>query len=83
MTSAVAQLIRDGKVFQIPGVIGTGRRVGMQLMDQALISLVRSGDIDPDEAYLKAVDKKEFAPFVTRPELLNLFENQPPSGQAA
>jgi hypothetical protein len=55
----------------------------MQLMDQALISLVRSGDIDPDEAYLKAVDKKEFAPFVTRPELLNLFENQPPSGQAA
>jgi twitching motility protein PilT len=83
MTSAVAQLIRDGKVFQIPGVIGTGRRVGMQLMDQALISLVRSGDIDPDEAYLKAVDKKEFAPFVTRPELITLFENQPPPSQAA
>jgi hypothetical protein len=70
VTSAVAQLIRDGKTFQIPSAIATGRRLGMQLMDQSLIALVRSGDIDPDEAYLKAVDKREFAPFVTKPELL-------------
>jgi twitching motility protein PilT len=70
VTSAVAQMIRDGKTFQIPSAIATGRRLGMQLMDQSLIALVRSGAIDPDEACLKAVDKREFAPFVTKPELL-------------
>jgi twitching motility protein PilT len=70
VTGAVAQLIREGKTFQIPSAIATGRRLGMQLMDQALLALVRTGDIDPDEAYLKAVDKREFVPFVTQPHLL-------------
>ena len=64
MTPAIAQHIREGRMHQIPGVIGTGRRLGMQLMDQALLNLVRLGDIDPDEAFLRAVDKAEFIPFV-------------------
>jgi twitching motility protein PilT len=71
MTSAVAQLIRDGKTFQIPSAIATGRRSGMQLMDQTLLNLVRLGEVDPDEAFLRALDKKEFIPFVTRMELLD------------
>ena len=63
----MAQLIRDGKTFQIASSITTGkRRVGMQLMDQALLALVRAGDVDPDEAFLRAEDKWGFAPFVTR-----------------
>jgi twitching motility protein PilT len=70
VTPAVAQLIRDGKTFQIASSITTGKRLGMQLMDQALLALVRAGDIDPDEAFLRAEDKWGFAPFVTRPELL-------------
>ena len=82
VTSAVSQLIREGKTFQIPGVVATNRRIGMQLMDQSLLALVRSGDIDPDEAYLKAVDKREFAPFVTKPELLT-WNNSGPSAPAA
>jgi twitching motility protein PilT len=77
VTAAVAQLIREGKTFQIPTSITTGRRVGMQLMDQSLLALVRAGDVDPDEAFLKAVDKWGFAPFVTRPELLNLLVQTP------
>ncbi|HTR96659.1 MAG TPA: hypothetical protein VMH61_02045, partial [Candidatus Acidoferrales bacterium] len=64
--------IREGKTFQIPGAITTGRRLGMQLMDQSMLALVRAGEIDPDEAFLKAEDKWGFAPFVTRPELLAL-----------
>jgi twitching motility protein PilT len=74
MTPAVAQLIREQKTFQIPGAIVTGRRIGMQLMDQALLTLVQSGDIDPDDAFLRATDKSDFARYVTRPELLNLVE---------
>jgi Tfp pilus assembly ATPase PilU len=49
----------------------------MQLMDQALLSLVRSGDIDPDEAFLRAADKQEFVLFVTKPELLSTLERGP------
>jgi twitching motility protein PilT len=83
VTTGVAQLIREGKTFQIPSSITTGRRVGMQLMDQSLLALVRAGDVDPDEAFLKAVDKWGFAPFVTRPELLNLIAQAPGSDAKA
>ncbi len=76
VSSAVGQLIRDGKTHQIPSAIATGRRLGMQQMDQALLALVRSGDIDPDEAYLKADDKREFFPFITNPELRAVAESQ-------
>ena len=72
VTVAVQQMIREGKSFQIPGAITTGKRLGMQLMDQSLLALVRAGEVDPDEAFLKAEDKWGFAPFVTRPELLAL-----------
>src|SRR5262245_1481544 len=72
VTVAVQQMIREGKSFQIPGAITTGKRQGMQLMDQSLLSLVRAGEVDPDEAFLKAEDKWGFAPFLTRPELLGM-----------
>jgi twitching motility protein PilT len=83
MTSAVAQLIRDGKTFQIPSAIATGRRAGMQLMDQALLNLVRLGEVDPDEAFLRAQDKKEFIPFVTRTELLDFVGAPVPAASGA
>jgi twitching motility protein PilT len=83
MTSAVAQLIRDGKTFQIPSAIATGRRAGMQLMDQALLNLVRLGEVDPDEAFLRALDKKEFIPFVTRTELLDFVGAPAPAASGA
>jgi twitching motility protein PilT len=69
-TPAVAQLIREAKTFQLPQAMATGRRHGMQLMDQALLALVQAGDVDPDEAFLRATDKREFAAYVTDPELL-------------
>lgn len=76
VTLAVQQLIREGKAFQIPGAITTGKRLGMQLMDQSLLALVRAGEIDPDEAFLKAEDKWGFAPFLTRPELLGMVSGE-------
>jgi twitching motility protein PilT len=76
VTVAVQQMIREGKSFQIPGAITTGKRLGMQLMDQSLLTLVRAGEIDPDEAFLKAEDKWGFAPFLTRPELLGMVSGE-------
>jgi twitching motility protein PilT len=73
---AVQQMIREGKSFQIAGAITTGKRLGMQLMDQSLLSLVRAGEVDPDEAFLKAEDKWGFAPFLTRPELLAIVNGE-------
>jgi len=67
---AVAQLIREGETFKIPTAITTGRKYGMQLMDHALLNLVRAGDVDAQEAYRLAVEKREFMPFLTRPDAM-------------
>ncbi len=74
VTPAVAQLVREGKTHQVPSVMATGRRLGMQLLDQELLHLVQAGEIDPDEAFLKAGDKREFILHVQRPELLQLID---------
>lgn len=81
VNGAVSQLIREGKTFQIPSAIMTGRRLGMQQMDQALLAMVRAGDIDPDEAFVKAQDRREFVPYLTDKSLLTLVG--PPETKAA
>jgi twitching motility protein PilT len=70
MTAAIAHLLTNDKVFQIPLKIETGRSLGMQLMDQALLEALQQKQIDPDDAYRHAQDKKQFQPFVTDPTLL-------------
>lgn len=62
--AAVAQHIRDGRTFQIASVMATGRRFGMQLMDHALLALVRAEEVDPTEAFLLAREKAAFRPFL-------------------
>jgi twitching motility protein PilT len=64
VNNAVSNLIREGKTFQIPSIIQTGKSDGMQLMDQALMDLLMSKKISPEEAYLKANDKKSFERFM-------------------
>jgi twitching motility protein PilT len=58
---AVASNIRDGKTYQIPSSIQTGKRLGMQLLNSHLIELVKNKIVAPEEAYLKAVDKDDMA----------------------
>ena len=69
-TPGIANLIMDGKNFQIPSSLQTGRELGMQLMDQALLEAIKNKEVDPDDAYVNATDKKLFQRFVTDPELL-------------
>ncbi len=69
-TSGIGNLILNKKNFQIPSILQTGREQGMQLMDQALLEAVKNKEIDPDDAYINAVDKKQFQRFVTNPDLL-------------
>jgi twitching motility protein PilT len=61
VTVAVSNLIREGKTFQIPSVIQTGKAEGMQLMDQAIQALVAAKKVTLEEAQRFAVNKALFA----------------------
>lgn len=58
--AAIGNLIREGKTFQIPSIIQTARKDGMQLMDTHLSSLLDEGKITVEEAYRCAVEKRNF-----------------------
>ena len=58
-TPAVANVIREAKTFMLPGIIQTGRKQGMQLMDDALSDLHARALISADEAYARAEQKQE------------------------
>jgi len=66
-TPAARNLIREGKTHQIPSVIQTGKKYGMQLLDDAIMELLQKGWISSDDAYLKANDKGKFRPFIKSP----------------
>jgi twitching motility protein PilT len=70
MTDAIANLILADKIFQIPANLQTGRDLGMQLMDQALLEAIKNKQIDPDDAYHHATDKRQFQQYVSNPETL-------------
>jgi twitching motility protein PilT len=56
---AIANLIREGKTYQIPSIIQTNRKTGMVTLNDALMELVESKTIEPQEAYAKAADKTQ------------------------
>jgi twitching motility protein PilT len=60
-TPAISNLIREGKTFQIPSIMQTSKRLGMVTLSDALMDLVNQGLVEPKEAYLKAIDKLNFA----------------------
>jgi twitching motility protein PilT len=55
---AVSNLVREGKTFQIPSIMQTNRKLGMVTLNDALMELVDSGQVEPREAWLKASDKQ-------------------------
>jgi len=56
-TPAVANVIRENKTFMLPGIIQTGKKQGMRLMDAVLIDLYQRGLISAEEAYARAEQK--------------------------
>jgi len=65
--AAVRNLIRESKTFQIPSMIQTGKKYGMQLLDDAIMELFNKGWISGDEAYMKCNDKTKFRPLLKTP----------------
>ena len=60
VTQAISANIREGKTHQIPSAMQTGMKQGMILLNDAMMKLVKAKQVDPKEAYIKAVDKDDF-----------------------
>ncbi len=65
-TSGVSNLIREGKTFQIPSIMQTGRGQGMVTLNDALIDLVKKRLVEPREAYMKSAAKAELRGLLER-----------------
>ena len=66
-TPAVRNLIREGKTFQIPSMIQTGKKYGMQSLDDAIMAFLNKKMISAEDAYAKAVDKSKFVGLLKNP----------------
>jgi twitching motility protein PilT len=60
VNSAVSNLIREGKIYQIPSIMQTARGQGMVLLNESLFKHVVEKQVAPEEAYIKAIDKQGF-----------------------
>jgi twitching motility protein PilT len=63
-TPAVAHCIREGKTFMLPGIMQTGKNVGMITMDESLRRLYVEGIISRDEVLYRADDKTQMTDFL-------------------
>lgn len=65
-TPAVANVIREARTYMLPGIIQTGKKQGMQLMDDALIDLYDRGMISGEEAYARSDQKQLMREHISR-----------------
>ncbi len=70
MTKAIAKLIQSDQSHQIPSQMQMGRDLGMSLMDQSLLAAIAAREIDPDDAYGFAIEKRAFQKYVTDTNVL-------------
>ena len=68
-TTAIANLVREGKTHQLPGMIQVGKKLGNQPLDDAIMDHLKMKRVSPEEAYDKCLDKKKFRSFLTTPPL--------------
>ena len=66
-------MIREAKTFQIPSMMQVGRAQGMVALNDALMDMVTKKLVEPEEAYLKAVDKAAFEGLLKRANIDTKF----------
>jgi twitching motility protein PilT len=67
VTPAIANLIREAKTFQIPGMLQVGKKHGMQTLDDAITDLLNKKQISAEDAYQRCLDKNKFRPLLKNP----------------
>ncbi|MEY2745839.1 MAG: Twitching mobility protein [Planctomycetota bacterium] len=60
VNAAIASNIREGKTHQIASLMQMGAKTGSRLLNDALLELVKSGQVDAEQAYLKSIQKDDF-----------------------
>ncbi len=65
-TPAVRNLIRDSKTFQLLSTMQTGKKYGMQTLDDAIMQLLLKKKISPDDAYSNSIEKSKFLKFLKK-----------------
>jgi twitching motility protein PilT len=83
VTSAVSNLIREGKTFQLPSLMQVGKNVGMVTLNDSLMDLVKKKIVAPEEAYAKAVDKSGFEGLLKRLGVDTRFTGSAPAAATA
>ncbi|MBL0209484.1 MAG: Flp pilus assembly complex ATPase component TadA [Holophagaceae bacterium] len=66
ITPAISNLMREGKIFQIPSAMQVGRAYGQRLMNDVLMDLIQDKKVTAMDAYLKCPDKESFIQTIKR-----------------
>ena len=74
MTRAIAKLIQSDQTFQIPSQLQTGKELGSQLLDQALLQGLANRELDPEDAVAYASEKRLFQKYIADTSLLPKLE---------
>jgi twitching motility protein PilT len=77
ITKAIGKLIMTDQTHQIPTQLQTGKDLGMQSMDQSLLTAIQNKEIDADDAYVYANDKRLFSRYVTDTSILPKLDLAP------
>jgi len=83
VTSAVSNLIREAKTFQIQSMMQVGKNIGMVTLNDALMDLVTKKLVAPEEAHAKAIDKAGMETLLKRIGWTNPLVAQPAAPAAA
>jgi twitching motility protein PilT len=75
-TSAVRNCIREGRIYEIPNVIETSRRIGMQNLDHSIADMYFKGHIDREEAITRSGNPGKMEKLLTPLEQFEVVQSQ-------
>ncbi len=64
-TLPMTNLIRDAKTFQIPSMMQTGKKAGMRIMDESIMTLMKENKISAEDAAANANKPEKFKPYLS------------------
>jgi twitching motility protein PilT len=64
MNRAIGKLVMTDQTHMLPSQLQTGKELGMHTMDQALLAAIQAREVDPEDAFTYAVDKRPFTRFI-------------------
>jgi len=70
VNTAVSNLIREGKTFQIPSIMQVGKKEGMKLMNESFLEMVKSGEVEVNEVILKTTEPETLKQMLSQAGLI-------------